>query len=88
MKTLCVVKDVTIYADGDKPRAVVFELVGDDREDDSIDNADHLTAWGCAANAMVHCAGTNGGCLFPAKDVNEGMRIWLDSEELIHDLIS
>ena len=88
MKTLCVVKDVTVYADGNMPRAVVFELAGDNREDDDLDNADHFTCWGCAANAMVQVAGTNGGCMFPAKDVNKDMRIWVDSEELICDLIS
>jgi hypothetical protein len=69
---LCVVTDVLKHGDA----AVVITLLGDDRPDDNLDNDDHCSCYSCIADAAIRV----GNRLIPAKNVEKGMKIWLDVE--------
>jgi uncharacterized protein YuzB (UPF0349 family) len=77
-KVLCVVKDIKTFN-----KAIIFGLVGDSSEDDSIDNDDHVTCYGCGTDVRICCAGN---IVLAAREVTVGARIWVDQEELIDSI--
>lgn len=69
-KKLCVIKDLHEVVEAEEGTVAVFELVGGDY-------------WGCNIEELVHVAGTNGGAMFPAKNLGRDMRVWLDIPALV-----